>query len=92
MQELSARIFGFGTWSLLVPSVLMGVATVGVLYATVRRAFGPVAGLIAALVMTLTPITVAINRDNNPDTLLVLLLVLSVWALHGPSRPAGCRG
>jgi 4-amino-4-deoxy-L-arabinose transferase-like glycosyltransferase len=82
VQELSARLFGFGTWSLLLPSVLMGVATVGVLYATVRRAFGPVAGLIAALVMTLTPITVAINRDNNPDTLLVLLLVLSVWALQ----------
>jgi 4-amino-4-deoxy-L-arabinose transferase-like glycosyltransferase len=80
VQEIFARIFGFGTWSLLLPSVLMGVAAVLVLYATVRRAFGPVAGLIAALVMTLTPITVAINKDNNPDTLLVLLLVLAAWA------------
>jgi 4-amino-4-deoxy-L-arabinose transferase-like glycosyltransferase len=80
VQELFARVFGFGSWSLLLPSALMGVAAVGVLYATVRRVFGPVAGLIAALVMTLTPITVAINRDNNPDTLLVLLLVLAAWA------------
>jgi 4-amino-4-deoxy-L-arabinose transferase-like glycosyltransferase len=80
VQEIFARLFGFGTWSLLLPSVLMGVATVLVLYATVRRAFGPVAGLIAALVMTLTPITVAIDKDNNPDTLLVLLLVLAAWA------------
>ena len=37
-------------------------------------------GRLAALVMTLTPITVAIDRDNNPDTLLVLLLVLAAWA------------
>jgi 4-amino-4-deoxy-L-arabinose transferase-like glycosyltransferase len=58
----------------------MGVAAVALLYTTVRRAFGPVAALIAAAVLTLTPITVAINRDNNPDTLLVLLLVLAAWA------------
>lgn len=80
LMELSARIFGFDTWSLLVPQVLIGVATVAVLYATVRRAFGPVAGVLAALVMTLTPVTVAINRDNNPDTLLVFFLVLAAWA------------
>ncbi|GAB3983376.1 glycosyltransferase family 39 protein [Actinoallomurus acanthiterrae] len=80
VQEIFARIIGFGTWSLLLPEVIMGVAAVAVVYATVRRAFGPVAGVIAALVMTLTPITVAINRDNNPDTLLVLLLALAAWA------------
>jgi 4-amino-4-deoxy-L-arabinose transferase-like glycosyltransferase len=79
VMELTARIFGFGTWSLLLPQVVMGVAAVALLYDTVRRVFGPVAGVIAALVMTLTPITVAINRDNNPDTLLVLLLVLAAW-------------
>ncbi|HEY0540551.1 MAG TPA: glycosyltransferase family 39 protein [Actinoallomurus sp.] len=79
-QELFARIYGFGTWSLLLPQVIMGVAAVGLVYVTLRRVFGPVAGLIAALVMALTPITVAINRDNNPDTLLVLLLVLAAWA------------
>ncbi|WP_289850423.1 glycosyltransferase family 39 protein [Actinoallomurus purpureus] len=80
VQEIFGRVIGFGTWSLLLPEVIMGVAAVAVVYATVRRAFGPVAGVIAALVMTLTPITVAINRDNNPDTLLVLLLALSAWA------------
>ncbi|MEV5707801.1 glycosyltransferase family 39 protein [Actinoallomurus sp. NPDC052274] len=80
VQEIFGRIMGFGTWSLLLPEVVMGVAAIAVVYATVRRAFGPVAGVIAALVMTLTPITVAINRDNNPDTLLVLLLALAAWA------------
>ncbi|MFI0356358.1 ArnT family glycosyltransferase [Actinomadura sp. 9N407] len=77
---LFARVLGFGTWSLLLPQALAGVASVAVLHATVRRASGHPAALIAAGVLALTPITVAINRDNNPDTLLVLLLVLAAWA------------
>ncbi|WP_149258349.1 glycosyltransferase family 39 protein [Actinomadura sp. K4S16] len=77
---LTARVLGFGTWSLLLPQVAEGVAAVAVLYATVRRAFGHAAALTAAAVLALTPITVAINRDNNPDTLLVLFLVAAAWA------------
>ena len=53
----------------------MGVASVGVLYATVRRWFGPAAGLLAGAVMALTPVAVLMFRFNNPDALLVLLLV-----------------
>ncbi|MEU5883002.1 glycosyltransferase family 39 protein [Spirillospora sp. NPDC047279] len=79
-QVVSARILGFSTFSLLLPQVLMGIAAVAVLYATVRRAFGYKAALVAAAVLALTPITVAIDRDNNPDTLLVLLMVLAAWA------------
>lgn len=80
VMGLFARVIGFGSWSLLLPQVLEGVAAVALLHATVRRAFGPAAGLVAAAVLTLTPITVAINRDDNPDTLLVLLLVAAAWA------------
>jgi len=79
-MALSARVFGFNSWSILLPQAVLGVAAVAVLHATVRRAFGHVAALVAAGVLTLTPITVAINRDNNPDTLLVLFLVLAAWA------------
>ncbi|MCO6008221.1 glycosyltransferase family 39 protein [Actinoallomurus purpureus] len=82
IPALVARVIGVNGWSLVGPQVVMGVAAVAVLYATVRRSLGYRAALIAALVMTLTPITVAINRDNNPDTLLVLLLVLGAWALQ----------
>ncbi|WP_327590795.1 glycosyltransferase family 39 protein [Nonomuraea sp. NBC_00507] len=86
VMGLSARIFGYSTWSMLIPQALAGVAAVGLVHSAVRRAFpqagvraGHVAALVAAVVMTLTPITVAINRDNNPDTVLVLLLVLAAW-------------
>jgi 4-amino-4-deoxy-L-arabinose transferase-like glycosyltransferase len=80
VMGLTARVLGFGTWSLLLPQVIEGVAAVAVLYAAVRRAFGHAAALTAAAVLALTPITVAINRDNNPDTLLVLFLVAAAWA------------
>ncbi|POM22604.1 hypothetical protein BTM25_55540 [Actinomadura rubteroloni] len=82
VQALFARVLGFGPWALLLPQALAGTAAVAVLHATVRRAFGPVAALAAAVVLALTPITVAIDRDNNPDALLVLLLVLGAWAVQ----------
>lgn len=54
-MALSVRIFGLSSWAILVPEVLMGVATVGVLYGALRRRFSPAAGLIAGAVLALTP-------------------------------------
>ncbi|WP_127357206.1 ArnT family glycosyltransferase, partial [Actinacidiphila soli] len=76
VMGLSCRVFGFGTWQMMLPVAAAGVASVGLLYTMVRRSFGYVAATIAALVLALTPITVAINRDNNPDPFLVLLMLL----------------
>lgn len=87
---LFARVLGFGSWSLLLPQVIAGVAAVAVLYAAVRRAFGHPAALVAASVLALTPITVAINRDNNPDTLLLLFLVGRCGRPSAPSTPDAC--
>ena len=81
VMEISARIFGLNSWSLLVPQALEGVATVGVLYATVRRWFGPAAGLIAGAVLAVTPVAALMFRYDNPDALLVLLLVLAAYAI-----------
>jgi 4-amino-4-deoxy-L-arabinose transferase-like glycosyltransferase len=81
VMEISARIFGVNSWSILVPQALEGVAAVGLLYATVRRWFSASAGLIAGAIMALTPVAALIFRFNNPDALLVLLLVGSAYAL-----------
>ncbi|WP_406441856.1 glycosyltransferase family 39 protein [Streptomyces sp. NBC_00631] len=81
VMGLSARVFGYGTWQLALPMVAVGVGSVALLYRLVKRDFGVVAGTIAALVLTLTPITVAINRDTNPDPILVLLMLLGAAAL-----------
>jgi len=81
LMGLSVRVFGLSSWSVLLPEALCGVATVGFLYAAVKRSFGPAAALIAAFVMALTPAAVLIFRFNNPDALLTLLLVIAAWAL-----------
>ena len=79
-MALSVRVFGLSSFSILMPEVLMGVATVGVVHATVKRHFGAAAGLIGGAVMALTPVAVLMFRFNNPDALLVLLMALGAWA------------
>jgi 4-amino-4-deoxy-L-arabinose transferase-like glycosyltransferase len=81
VMEISARVFGLNYWSMLVPQALAGVATVGVLYATVRRWFGPAAGLLAGAAAALTPVAVLMFRFNNPDALLVLVLTVAAYAV-----------
>ncbi|MBL7516205.1 glycosyltransferase family 39 protein, partial [Frankia sp. CN4] len=80
VMGLSARIFGVSSWSILVPEALAGVASVGLLHAAVRRAFSPAAGLLAGLVLATTPVAVLMFRFNNPDAVLVLLLVGAAYA------------
>jgi 4-amino-4-deoxy-L-arabinose transferase-like glycosyltransferase len=79
VQALSVRVFGYHSLSILVPQALMGVASVALVYDLVRRRFGRVGGFVAALALALTPITVAISRHNNPDSLLVLCCVAALW-------------
>ncbi|MFI6097025.1 ArnT family glycosyltransferase [Lentzea sp. NPDC051213] len=79
-QAISVWIFGFHGWAVLLPQVIEGVAAVFLLHRTVRLWADEKVALLAALIFALTPITVAINRDNNPDTLLVLLLVAAAYA------------
>jgi 4-amino-4-deoxy-L-arabinose transferase-like glycosyltransferase len=80
VMDLSGRIFGFSSWSMLLPEALAGVATVMVLYHLVRRWYGEPAAVLASLALALTPVAVAIFRFNNPDAFLTLLLVLATWA------------
>jgi 4-amino-4-deoxy-L-arabinose transferase-like glycosyltransferase len=80
VQALSLRVFGFHIWALVLPQVVEGVLTILVLYRAVRRLAGPAAGLTAAAVLAVTPITVLLSRGNVSDSLLILLLVLAADA------------
>jgi 4-amino-4-deoxy-L-arabinose transferase-like glycosyltransferase len=86
---LSARIFGVNAWSILVPQALMGVGSVGLLYRAVRRVSGPAAGLIAGGVLALTPVAALMFRFNNPDALLVLLLITGAYCVTRALEKAG---
>jgi 4-amino-4-deoxy-L-arabinose transferase-like glycosyltransferase len=91
VMGLSARIFGFGSWSLLVPQALEGVAAVALLAAAVRRVAGPAAGLIAGAALALTPAAVLIFRFDNPDAFLVLLLVAAAYCVTRALEHASTR-
>ena len=87
VQSLSVRVFGYHPLSLLVPQALMGIASVVLVYDLVRRRFGRLGGFVAGLALSLTPMTVAISRHNNPDALLVLTCVAArVVRGPGPGR------
>jgi 4-amino-4-deoxy-L-arabinose transferase-like glycosyltransferase len=80
LMSLSVRIFGLSSWSVLVPEALLGIASVALLYVTVRRVSGPGAGLLAGSVLALTPVAALMFRFDNPDALLVLLLIAGAYA------------
>ena len=79
-MEISARIFGVNSWSMLVPQALEGVATVGLVYLAVRRWFSAQAAILAGAVVALTPVAAMMFRYNNPDAMLALLLTGATYA------------
>jgi 4-amino-4-deoxy-L-arabinose transferase-like glycosyltransferase len=81
IQALSVRAFGVHTWAIVLPQVVEGVLTVLVLFRAVKRLAGPTAGLVAAAILAASPATVALNRGNISDTLMILLLVLAADAV-----------
>ena len=82
VMDVSVRLFGLNSWSVLVPQALEGVAAVALLYAAVRRAAGPSAALLAGAVFALTPVAALMFRFNNPDSLLVLALVAAAYCVQ----------
>ena len=79
VMALSGRLFGFNAFTMLLPQALMGVGAVALLSAAVRRVSGPGAGLIAGAALALTPVAALMFRFNNPDALLVLLMVAAAY-------------
>ncbi len=89
LMVLSCRIFGFSSFALLLPQVMAGVATVALTYAGVRRWAGPVAGLVAGALLSLTPVAALMFRFDNPDALLTLLLTLAAYWVIRATDAAG---
>jgi 4-amino-4-deoxy-L-arabinose transferase-like glycosyltransferase len=81
IQVASVKLFGFHPLGVLTPQALEGVAAVALLYYLVQRSFGVVTGLLAALFLAVTPVSVAIDRSSNTDSCLVLVLLSAAWAL-----------
>ncbi len=80
LQAISAYFLGVSGFSVLLPELLAGVISVICIYYLVRRSFGGVPGLLAALTMAITPVVVATDRNNTIDSTLILTLLLATWA------------
>jgi len=81
LQALSTKLFGFTPFSIFLPQAVCGVLAVLLLYTLVRRHFGVTAGLVAALALAVTPISVVTDRNNTIDGTLALVLLLAAWAV-----------
>jgi 4-amino-4-deoxy-L-arabinose transferase-like glycosyltransferase len=79
VSGLFARVLGFSSWTVLAPQAIEGVLAVWLLYATVKRTSGAVAGLMAGAALAVTPVAVLVFRFNLPDALLVLLMVAGAY-------------
>jgi 4-amino-4-deoxy-L-arabinose transferase-like glycosyltransferase len=81
LQAASAKIFGFSGVSLILPQAIAGLLSVALLYYLVRRIFGPGTGLLSALALAITPVSVVVSRNNIVDSTLILTLLLGTWAV-----------
>ncbi|MGN6403122.1 ArnT family glycosyltransferase [Sinomonas sp.] len=88
VMALSCRIFGFNTWSMLIPQALMGSCTVLLVYAICRSFLPSIYALFGGVAVATMPVATLMFRYNNPDALLVLLMTVCAWAslriLHKP--------
>ena len=91
LQTASALLLGFHGLSLLLPQAFAGILSVALVYRLASMSFGPAAGLLAALFLALTPISVAANRNNTQDSLVVLACLLAAYAVMRSLRTAHLR-
>ncbi|HEU4324624.1 MAG TPA: glycosyltransferase family 39 protein [Roseiflexaceae bacterium] len=80
LQAISAFFLGVNGFAVVLPQILAGLASVVLLFHLVRRSFGDAAGLLAALVLAVTPVAIAVERNNTPDGTLIVVLLLAAWA------------
>jgi 4-amino-4-deoxy-L-arabinose transferase-like glycosyltransferase len=81
LQVVSVKLFGFSSVALKLPEAIAGTLAIPVLYDLVRRLAGPLAGLCAAITLTILPTSVITARSDTMDSLMMLLLVVIAWLL-----------
>ena len=74
IPALFVAVFGYATWTVVLPNALAAVVTVVIVAVTGRRLVSPTAGLVAGAVAATTPILI------QPETFFVLSLALVAWA------------
>ena len=81
LQVASVKLFGFSSTALRLPEALAATAAIPLLYDLIRRLFGSVAGLVAALALAVVPVAVLTGRSDTMDSLMMALMVLAAWCV-----------
>lgn len=79
VMGLSVRLLGLNTWALLLPQAVMTMGSTLLVYRMARRHLAALPALLSAGVFATTPITVLLARYNNPDPLMVLLMLSALY-------------
>ncbi len=91
LETLSAAILGVSGFSVVLPNLLAGLASIAVLFHLIRRSFGNWPALVGALTLAVTPVAIAVERNNTPDAVLVLTLLLAAWAFSKATETVRLR-
>lgn len=81
IQAIFAMIFGFKGWVLLLPQALASTGSCILIYFLVKKYFDRTSALISSLIFAITPIVVAVSRNNTIDMQLVFILLIATWFL-----------
>jgi 4-amino-4-deoxy-L-arabinose transferase-like glycosyltransferase len=91
IQAIFAYFLGVSGFSVVLPNILAGVFGIGLLYSMVKKYMGELAGIVAALVMAITPVFIATNRNNTMDGMLVFFLLVAAWAFIKATESGNLR-
>ena len=90
-QALSARIFGFSSWSIAFPQVLEGLVAVAAAYYVFLRWSGRLGAAVGTVAFASAPLMVSMFSHGMEDALLTMLTTLAVaaWQRATDSGRAG---
>lgn len=91
VEAAFAFVLGVEGWVVSLPNILAGIFSVPLLYYLVKRYMGELAGLVAALVLVVTPVAIATDRNNTMDGMLVFTLLLAAWAFLAATESGKSR-
>ena len=91
IEAAFAFVLGVEGWVVSLPNILAGVFSVPLLYHLVKKYMGELAGLVAGLVLIVTPVAIATDRNNTMDGMLVFTLLLAAWAFIAATETGKAR-
>ena len=75
-----AKAFGMSDVAMRMPSALLGVASIVVIYRLAAEMFDRPIGLTAAALLAVSPIHIAYSQEARQYSLMVFLLIVCTWA------------